>query len=137
MHVKPQDHATRIETLIRCTNPLPGTEPDLTPLQAKKNMFFESFPAKWRQNWIHAGKSLVTDALAELVQFMANEQLFADNNCLQTKETKSRRKKAMETRRMIAIEATKVVVVKAMVNAETEVAAVVAATVMTNFQEMD
>jgi hypothetical protein len=38
---------------------------------------------------------------------------------------------------MIAIEATKVVVVEAMVNAETEVAVVVAATVMTNFQEMD
>jgi hypothetical protein len=43
----------------------------------------------------------------------------------------------METRRIIAIEATKVVVVEAMVNAETEVAVVVAATVTINIQKMD
>jgi hypothetical protein len=58
MHVKPRDHATRIETLARCTNRLPGTEPDLAPQQAK-NLIFESFPLKWRQNWIRAGESLV------------------------------------------------------------------------------
>jgi hypothetical protein len=77
MHVEPRDHATRIETLIRHANRLPGAEPDLTPQQAK-NLIFESFPMKWRQNWIRAGKSLVTNTLAELVQFMANEQSFAD-----------------------------------------------------------
>jgi hypothetical protein len=56
---------------------------------------------------------------------------------LQTKKIKSRRKKVMETRRIIAIEATKVVVVEEMANAETEFAVVVAATVMINIQEMD
>jgi hypothetical protein len=39
MNVKPRDHATRIEILIRHRNRLPGTEPDLTPQQAK-NMIF-------------------------------------------------------------------------------------------------
>jgi hypothetical protein len=78
MHTKPRDHATRIETLIRYTNRLPGTEPNIT-LQQTKNMIFESFPVAWRQSWIRAGKSLVTNTLAELVQFMANEQSFADD----------------------------------------------------------
>jgi hypothetical protein len=49
------------------------------------------------------------------------------SNCLQAKKTKSRRKKAMETRQMITIETTKVVVVEAVANAET-VTVVVAAT---------
>jgi hypothetical protein len=78
MHAKPRDHATRIETLIRYTNRLPGTEPDIAP-QQMKNVIFESFPVAWRQSWIRAGKSLVTNTLAELVQFMANEQSFADD----------------------------------------------------------
>jgi hypothetical protein len=78
MHTKSRDHATRIETLIRYTNRLPGTEPDITPQQTR-NIIFESFPVAWRQSWIRAGKSLVTNTLAELVQFMANEQSFADD----------------------------------------------------------
>ena len=77
IHAKPRDHATRVETLIRYTNRLPGTEPNITP-QQMKNMIFESFPMTWRQSWIRAGKSLVTNTLPELVQFMANEQSFAD-----------------------------------------------------------
>jgi hypothetical protein len=78
IYAKPQDHATRMETLVCCTNRLPGTEPNVTPQQTK-NMIFGSFPVKWKQNWICAGKSLVTNTLAEQVQFMANEQSFADN----------------------------------------------------------
>jgi hypothetical protein len=78
MHVKPWDHATQIETLICCTNCLPGAEDDVTTQQTK-NVIFESFPVAWRQSWIRAGKSLVTNALAELVQFMANKQSFAHN----------------------------------------------------------
>jgi hypothetical protein len=45
-HAKPRDHTTRIETLIRCRNCLPGAEPDGTPQQTK-NMIFESFPVSW------------------------------------------------------------------------------------------
>jgi hypothetical protein len=64
VHTKPRDHATRMETLVRYTNRLPGTEPDITPQQTK-NMIFESFPVTWKQSWIRAGKSLVTNTLAE------------------------------------------------------------------------
>jgi len=78
IHAKPQDHATRIETLIRHTNRLPGTEPNVTP-QQMKSVIFESFPVTWRQSWVRAGKNLVTNTLAELVQLMANEQSFADD----------------------------------------------------------
>jgi uncharacterized low-complexity protein len=54
-----------METLGCCTNCLPGAEPNVTPQQTK-NMIFDS-------------KSLVTNALAELAQFMANEQSFAND----------------------------------------------------------
>jgi hypothetical protein len=43
-----------------------------------KNVIFETFPVTWRQSWICAGRSLVTNTLAELVQFIANKQSFAD-----------------------------------------------------------
>jgi hypothetical protein len=92
VHTKPRDHATRMETLIRYTNRLPGTEPDITPQQTK-NMIFESFPVTWRQSWIRAGKSLVTNTLAELVQFMANEQSFADEKDKSKKRDSSGNKK--------------------------------------------
>ena len=77
VHTKPREHATRMETLIRYTNRLPGTEPNITAQQTK-NIICESFPLTWRQSWIRSGKSLVNNTLAELVQFMANEQTFAD-----------------------------------------------------------
>jgi hypothetical protein len=35
IHAKPQDHASRIETLIRHTNHLPGAEPNVAPQQTK------------------------------------------------------------------------------------------------------
>jgi hypothetical protein len=73
---EPRDHATRMETLICCTNCLPGAEPNVTPQQTK-NVIFDSFQVKWKQNWIRAGKGLVTNALAELAQFVANKQSFA------------------------------------------------------------
>jgi len=76
-HAKPRDRATRAETLVRCTNHLPGAEPNITP-QQMKSMIFESFPVTWRQSWIRAGESSVTNTLPELAQFMANEQSFAD-----------------------------------------------------------
>jgi hypothetical protein len=59
---KPRDHATRMETLVRCMNCLSGAEPNITPQQTK-NVIFDSFPAKWKQNWICAGESLVTNNL--------------------------------------------------------------------------
>jgi hypothetical protein len=68
VHAEPRDHTTRMETLVRCTNRLPGAEPNITP-QRTKNMIFASFPVKCS----------VTNALAELVRFMANEQSFADD----------------------------------------------------------
>jgi hypothetical protein len=65
-----------METRVRCTNRLPGAEPDVTPQQTK-NGIFDSSPAKWKQGWIRAGKSSVTNALAEPAQLMTNEQSFA------------------------------------------------------------
>jgi hypothetical protein len=76
IYAKPRDHATRMETLVCHTNRLPGMEPNVTPQQTK-NVIFDPFPVKWKQNWTGAGKSLVTNALAELVQFVANKQSFA------------------------------------------------------------
>jgi hypothetical protein len=75
--VTPRDHSNRMETLVRYTNLLPGTEPNVT-VQQTKNMIFKTFPETWQQNWIRSGKNLVTDSLATLVQYMSNEKNFAD-----------------------------------------------------------
>jgi hypothetical protein len=74
--VSPRNHSNRKETLVRYTSLLPGTDPDVTAQQTN-NMIFLTFPKTWQQNWICSGKSLVTDYLAPLVQYMSNEN-FAD-----------------------------------------------------------
>jgi hypothetical protein len=74
---EPRTHVDRMEMLMRYSNVLPGTEPALNP-QQKKNLIFETFPVKWRQNYIRAGKSVTTDSLADIVQYMSNEKGFAD-----------------------------------------------------------
>ena len=56
---------------------LTGTEPTLND-QQRKNLIFETFPITWRQNYIRSGKSLQTDSLADIVQYMGNEKGFAD-----------------------------------------------------------
>eukprot|EP00957_Ditylum_brightwellii_P006285 476916-Ditylum_brightwellii.AAC.1 len=40
-------------------------------------MVFEQHPMKWRTAYIRAGHSLQIDSLVEVVQYMANEKLFA------------------------------------------------------------
>jgi hypothetical protein len=99
VHTKPRYQTTRMETLIRYMNCLPGTDLDITPHQTK-NMIFESFPVTWRQSWIRAGKSLVTNTLAEMVQSMANEQSFADEKDKSKKRDKSGRNKKTDFHRV-------------------------------------
>jgi hypothetical protein len=64
--IEPRTHVDRMETLMRYSNVLIGTEPALNP-QQKKNLIFETFPVKWRQNYIRAGKSVTTDYFADIV----------------------------------------------------------------------
>eukprot|EP00957_Ditylum_brightwellii_P130062 9920234-Ditylum_brightwellii.AAC.1 len=49
----------------------------MNPDQVKK-MVFDQHPESWRKHYIRSGKSIQTDLLAEIVQFMFNKKGFAD-----------------------------------------------------------
>ena len=73
----PDEFSNRMQTLARYANKLPGIEPKLTDDQIKV-IIFNSFPEDWRQAYIRADKSLNTEPLAKILQFMKNEKGFAD-----------------------------------------------------------
>ena len=73
----PDEFANRMQTLARYANKLPGIEPKLTDDQIKV-IIFNSFPEDWRTAYIRADKSLSTEPLTKILQFMKNEKGFAD-----------------------------------------------------------
>ena len=75
--LSPLDHSSRMLTLARFGNKLPGHEPMLTEDQIKK-CIFQSFPPKWQQQFIRSGQRAATTALSDIVEFMSNEKSFAD-----------------------------------------------------------
>jgi hypothetical protein len=75
------DHSSRMLTLARYGNKLPGTEPPLTDEQVKK-CIFTSFPLAWQQQFIRSGQRVATTALADIIEFMSNEKIFADSHHL-------------------------------------------------------
>ena len=75
--VEPQQHADRMQTLIRYSNKLPGTEPELNEQQSK-TLIFKSFPFKWQQAYIRSGRNLRNDTLMALIQYMKDEKGFSD-----------------------------------------------------------
>ena len=74
---EPQQHADRIQTLIRYSNKLPGTEPELNEQQSKI-IIFKSFPFKWQQPYIRSGRNLRVDSFMDIVQYMKDEKGFSD-----------------------------------------------------------
>eukprot|EP00957_Ditylum_brightwellii_P073388 5577231-Ditylum_brightwellii.AAC.1 len=77
--VQLRDHSNRIELLVRYSNTLPGLLPDMNNDQVKQ-MIFDQHPEMWRKFYIQSGKSLETDLLADIVQFMSNKKGFADDD---------------------------------------------------------
>jgi hypothetical protein len=71
------DHSSRMLTLARYGNRLPGTEPVLTDDQVKK-IIFQSYPLLWQQQYVRSGQRVSNSTLSEIVEFMSNEKLFAD-----------------------------------------------------------
>ena len=71
------DHSSRMLTLARYGNKLPGTEPPLTGEQIKK-CIFTSFPLLWQQQYIRSGQRVANTPLSDIIEFMSNEKLFAD-----------------------------------------------------------
>lgn len=45
--------------------------------QQKKDILFETYPIKWKQNYVRAGKNVRTDTMAQIVTYMENEKSFA------------------------------------------------------------
>jgi hypothetical protein len=77
MKMNPLDHSSRMLTLARYGNKLPGSEPPLTEQQIKK-CIFHSFPLKWQQQFIRSGQQVATTILSDIIEFMSNEKSFAD-----------------------------------------------------------
>jgi hypothetical protein len=71
------DHSSRMLTLARYGNKLPGTEPVLTDDQVKK-CIFSSFPLTWQQQYIRSGQRVANTSLSDIIEFMSNEKIFAD-----------------------------------------------------------
>ena len=71
------DHSDRMETLMRYTNRLPGTEPLLTE-QQMKNYIFDSYSMTWKENYERSGRNIETDTLAQINEYMSNEKQYAD-----------------------------------------------------------
>jgi hypothetical protein len=74
----PLEHSSRMLTLARYGNKLPGNEPALTEEQVKK-CIFQSYPTKWQQQFIRSGQRVATSTLSDIVEFMNNEKIFADS----------------------------------------------------------
>jgi hypothetical protein len=73
------DHSSRMLTLTRYGNRLPGTEPILTEEQIKK-CIFTSFPLAWQQQFIRSGQRVALRALSDIIEFMSNKKIFADSH---------------------------------------------------------
>ena len=74
-----RDHADRMETLYRYSNRLPGTQATMNADQIKE-VIFASFPETWQRDYIRGGNDLQVATLPDIVQYMANEKVFADND---------------------------------------------------------
>jgi hypothetical protein len=77
MKADPLTHSSRMLTLARYGNKLPGTDPELTEAQVKK-CIFHSFPQSWQQQFIRTGQSVANTQLSDMIEFMSNEKSFAD-----------------------------------------------------------
>jgi hypothetical protein len=82
------EHSSRMLTLARYGNKLPGTEPPLTDEQVKKQIF-HSFPLLWQQQFIRSGQHVANTTLSDICEFMSNEKLFADTQTL-VRDTKKK-----------------------------------------------
>lgn len=87
---EPRTHVSRMKTLYRYSNKLPGTEPPKTEQQIKMPIF-KTFPETWRQTFVRSGKD-VTDpnvTLQTIIDFMTTEKAFADKSSDGNKKRKN------------------------------------------------
>jgi hypothetical protein len=71
-------HAEIIQTLIHCTNQLPGTVSEIDEKTARR-LFFNSFlPSKRCATFFRSDQACKTSDISDIIQFMSNEKLFAD-----------------------------------------------------------
>eukprot|EP00957_Ditylum_brightwellii_P140779 10724035-Ditylum_brightwellii.AAC.1 len=56
-------------------------------------MIFDQHPKKWRKVYIRAGKSIRSETLANIIEYMSNEKAFVDTKDNQKKRKRPRNKK--------------------------------------------
>jgi hypothetical protein len=77
MKSDPLTHSSRILTLARYGNRLPGTDPPLTKLQVKK-CIFHSFLQSWQQQFMHMGHHVASMQLSDIIEFISNKKSITD-----------------------------------------------------------
>eukprot|EP00957_Ditylum_brightwellii_P206937 15350655-Ditylum_brightwellii.AAC.2 len=87
--VTPQDHSNWIKTMVRYANKIPGLSPNLTE---------DWHPKKWRKAYIRAGKSIRSQTLVDIIEYMFNEKAFADTEDSQKKRKNNKGKGGQGTR---------------------------------------
>lgn len=83
VHTTVKDHATRYTNLYHYLK-LPGLEPERNADVMKVKMF-KSFPQKWQQLFLRAGKSVADKSFESILNYMSNEASFVDAEQEQSK----------------------------------------------------
>lgn len=72
-----REHANRLQQMIDYANKLPGVRP---PKQEEeiKLMIFNTFPTDWARNFNRSGQRVTDVNLQDVLQYMADEKVYAD-----------------------------------------------------------
>ena len=66
----PQEHADRMEVLIRIANRLDGTAPNIDDSNTKK-IIFESFRDDWQTDYLKSGNVVANQTLTQIISYMS------------------------------------------------------------------
>ena len=89
LDVEVYDHYARVDRLMDYTNLLPTeTATPLISAADRKDFFFETFPAKWRQEFISTKcQDFYTATVEDIIQFMKQKKRSAKTDDKQRKKT--------------------------------------------------
>ena len=65
----PLEHLARIQEIVRLTNALDGTANEIDT-NATKEIYFNSCPREWREDYVKSARDLQNDTVAEIARYM-------------------------------------------------------------------
>ena len=73
----PSEHADRMRTLVRYTNKLPGTKPDIDD-DLLKEMIFDSLPEGWKTDYVKH-HDIDNETIEDIITFMKRSKNIQDS----------------------------------------------------------